>query len=254
MLADAAAMLPEPPSSRRGPARASKPLPGNTPRTKLNTARGGEALRIANVRVCSTNSVDGVAIALTRGGLCAGGAESEALRPAAPASEAAASSAPAATFATTAGGARFRVARFKVARLRVGESKEGWVQCEHAACGKWRRIPVAHMATLADGASWYCVNNPYKTYARCEQPQELSNDEIDRRMKQPAAVATATAAAPAAAAAAAAAAMASALASQPSKTNIRFWQACAACKRMRNVPKHVHDEVSQPQPPRPSPR
>jgi len=34
----------------------------------------------------------------------------------------------------------------------------------------------------------------------------------------------------------------------PTKTSVRFWQACAACKRMRNVPKHVHDEVSNPHP------
>ena len=34
----------------------------------------------------------------------------------------------------------------------------------------------------------------------------------------------------------------------PMKTSVRFWQACAACKRMRNVPKHVHDEVSNPHP------
>jgi hypothetical protein len=66
----------------------------------------------------------------------------------------------------------------------VGEREEGWVQCERPACRKWRRIPATHMAMLEDGAAWYCENNPDDEYARCEQAQELSDDEIDRRMEE----------------------------------------------------------------------
>jgi hypothetical protein len=67
---------------------------------------------------------------------------------------------------------------------------EQWVLCDDAACGQWRLVSATYMATLTDGP-WYCKNNPDAQFC-CGQP---SNDEIDPRMEQPAAVAAAAAAA-----------------------------------------------------------
>ena len=55
---------------------------------------------------------------------------------------------------------------------------ETWTECEAAGCGKWRRLN----APPADEIKWVCAMNPDPRFNSCAAPQELSNDEIDRRM------------------------------------------------------------------------
>jgi hypothetical protein len=63
---------------------------------------------------------------------------------------------------------------------------EGWVQCERAECRKWRRVELARVLALRaeENTPWYCENNPNAEYAHCAAPQELSDDEIDRRIEE----------------------------------------------------------------------
>ena len=51
-----------------------------------------------------------------------------------------------------------------------------WVQCEHASCGKWRRLPPDIKAdTLPD--SWTCSMNTWnKEQASCDAPQEAEHE------------------------------------------------------------------------------
>eukprot|EP00976_Prorocentrum_cordatum_P002829 54765-Prorocentrum_minimum.AAC.2 len=60
------------------------------------------------------------------------------------------------------------------------EEKPGsnaWVQCDK--CEKWRRISRAASEALGDDA-WYCHLNADTRFSSCEQPQELSDVEIDK--------------------------------------------------------------------------
>ena len=54
---------------------------------------------------------------------------------------------------------------------------ETWAQCE--LCSQWRRLPAAP----PENATWTCKQNPDAKYAKCSEPQELPDDEIDRRME-----------------------------------------------------------------------
>ena len=52
---------------------------------------------------------------------------------------------------------------------------ETWAQCE--LCSQWRRLA----APPPENATWTCKQNPDAKYAKCSEPQELPDDEIDRR-------------------------------------------------------------------------
>ncbi|KAL6755278.1 hypothetical protein V8C86DRAFT_2681836 [Haematococcus lacustris] len=54
---------------------------------------------------------------------------------------------------------------------------DSWVACDR--CSKWRRVPKAVAQSISEDASWFCEQNPNKAFASCQQPQELSNEEID---------------------------------------------------------------------------
>ena len=54
---------------------------------------------------------------------------------------------------------------------------ETWAQCE--LCSQWRRLAAAP----PENATWTCKQNPDAKYAKCSEPQELPDDEIDRRME-----------------------------------------------------------------------
>ena len=54
---------------------------------------------------------------------------------------------------------------------------ETWAQCE--LCSQWRRLAAAPK----ENEIWTCKQNPDAKYAKCSEPQELPDDEIDRRME-----------------------------------------------------------------------
>ena len=47
-----------------------------------------------------------------------------------------------------------------------------WVQCDHAKCMKWRKIPRSLVSTI-ENVPWYCHMNPDKNHASCSSEQEV---------------------------------------------------------------------------------
>ncbi|CAK0751346.1 hypothetical protein CVIRNUC_002061 [Coccomyxa viridis] len=55
-----------------------------------------------------------------------------------------------------------------------------WAQCDR--CSKWRQLSRELAESLGNDSSWFCENNPDPNFASCSQPQELSDDEIDKQL------------------------------------------------------------------------
>ena len=72
-----------------------------------------------------------------------------------------------------------------VSRDHATAPDEDWVQCcGPAGCGKWRRVPRSICsAAAAEDATWLCSDNLDEKHNRCDIPQELTDDEIDRQIE-----------------------------------------------------------------------
>ena len=57
-----------------------------------------------------------------------------------------------------------------------GRPRNTWLACD--LCGQWRRLGKMKDKDLPE--TWTCDQNPDEAYARCEVPQELPDDDIDR--------------------------------------------------------------------------
>ena len=78
----------------------------------------------------------------------------------------------------------------------VAACEEAWVCCDAPGCGKWRRVPAAVARRVGGTAettptrdpngvgdtSWRCADGRDVRYNACAAPQELENDDIDRRV------------------------------------------------------------------------
>ena len=78
----------------------------------------------------------------------------------------------------------------------VAACEEAWVCCDAPGCGKWRRVPAAVARRVGGTAettptrdpngvgdtSWRCADGRDARYNACAAPQELDNDDIDRRV------------------------------------------------------------------------
>ena len=69
----------------------------------------------------------------------------------------------------------------------VAAAREAWICCDAADCGKWRRVPAVVARALGEGDEWRCSENRDARFAGCRLPQELGDDEIDRRVNAAAA-------------------------------------------------------------------
>jgi hypothetical protein len=69
----------------------------------------------------------------------------------------------------------------------VAAAREAWICCDAADCGKWRRVPSVVARALGEGDEWRCSENRDERFAGCGLPQELGDDEIDRRVNDAAA-------------------------------------------------------------------
>ena len=69
----------------------------------------------------------------------------------------------------------------------VAAAREAWVCCDEPGCGKWRRVPSAVAHGVGDSDSWRCADSRDARFAGCHLPQELDDDEIDRRVNAAAA-------------------------------------------------------------------
>ena len=67
------------------------------------------------------------------------------------------------------------------ANITPSDPEEEWVEC--VDCKRWRRLTCASLRALAPKgglvAFQRCRDNPDPSYASCEVPQELSNEDID---------------------------------------------------------------------------
>lgn len=59
---------------------------------------------------------------------------------------------------------------------------EAWVCCDAPGCGRWRRVPGGVADAVGVSGRWVCADAPDPRFASCTAPQELSDDEIDRRI------------------------------------------------------------------------
>ena len=91
--------------------------------------------------------------------------------------------------ATPGSGAGNKAARAKplAAGKTTGEAilaaaSEAWVCCDAPGCGKWRRVPGDVADAVGVGGRWVCADAPDPRFSSCNAPQELSDDEIDRRI------------------------------------------------------------------------
>ena len=60
-------------------------------------------------------------------------------------------------------------------------ARDTWVQCTVEGCGKWRRVrgDADDLKALEGNVAWTCADGTNDAYASCDEPQELSDDEID---------------------------------------------------------------------------
>ena len=91
--------------------------------------------------------------------------------------------------ATPGSGAGNKAARAKplAAGKTTGEAilaaaSEAWVCCDAPGCSKWRRVPGDVADAVGVGGRWVCADAPDPRFSSCDAPQELSDDEIDRRI------------------------------------------------------------------------
>ena len=67
-------------------------------------------------------------------------------------------------------------------------ASESWVACDEESCGKWRRVPAVVALRISDTEPWYCRHSRDVRHDSCAAPQELCDDEIDRRVNAAAAL------------------------------------------------------------------
>ena len=69
----------------------------------------------------------------------------------------------------------------------AGAAIEAWVCCDAPECGKWRRVPSLVAREIGDDEPWFCRLSADAKRNACSFPQELENDDIDRRIEAAAA-------------------------------------------------------------------
>lgn len=69
----------------------------------------------------------------------------------------------------------------------VAAAKEAWVCCDESTCGKWRRVPSCVARAIGEHDTWQCSDSRDTRFYSCALPQELYDDEIDRRVNAAAA-------------------------------------------------------------------
>jgi hypothetical protein len=67
-------------------------------------------------------------------------------------------------------------------------ASESWVACDAQPCGRWRRVPALVAAQISDAEPWFCEHSRDSRHNACTSPQELHDDEIDRRINAAAAL------------------------------------------------------------------